>query len=320
MAFSVLGFKLKMYLTVISIFLLGFAIAIGFAGLVFGFRYAPAMITGILSFIFIMSLIQWLFAPFLINYMYRAIEVTPDDPQYGWLVNIVNEVAMRNRIKTPKVYIADVPIPNAFAYGSPIAGKRVAITLPALKILSRDEIKAVLGHEIGHLRHRDVEVVMAVGLIPTLLYWLGYTITWSGVFSGGNGRNGNNIALLYLIGLALIALSFIFNLLVLYINRLRETYADINAVQTVEGSAENLQLALAKLVLSADPEAIERYKKKTTISMLFFNMSSVEEISTSRARELVEIWKRTKVSILDEILSTHPHPARRIQLLEKFKY
>jgi Heat shock protein. Metallo peptidase. MEROPS family M48B len=99
-----------------------------------------------------------------------------------------NEVAEANGIKTPKVYIADAPFPNAFAYGSPIAGKRVAITTPLLKILNKDEVKAVLGHELGHLRHRDVEFLMFIGLIPALIYWLGYSLWFSGLWGSWWGE------------------------------------------------------------------------------------------------------------------------------------
>jgi len=315
MSFSLVAFRIKMWGAVLGILLLGFALALGIAGYFYGFKNAPFLITGILVFLGFITFFQWLIGPYLINLMYRAVEVTPQDPQYGWLYDLVNEVAAYNKMSPPKVYIADVPFPNAFAYGNPIAGKRVAVTLPALRIMNREELKAVLGHELGHLKHRDVEVMMAVSLIPTLIYWLGYSIMWGGILGGG--RNGNNFALMYLIGLALLAVSFLFQLFVLYINRLRESYADINSVQTVPNAAENLQLALAKLVLAVDPNAVERYKKGL-MSMLFF-VTPVEDVPEYKARELVEVWKHTKVPVWAELFSTHPHPAKRIQMLEKLK-
>ncbi|MEM4912474.1 MAG: protease HtpX, partial [Metallosphaera sp.] len=109
MSFSVVGFKLKMWAAVLGVLLLGFALALGVAGLVFGFKNAPYMVTGILIFLAFMTFFQWLLGPYLINLMYRAVEVTPQDPQYGWLYDLVNEVAAYNRIPSPKVYIADVP-------------------------------------------------------------------------------------------------------------------------------------------------------------------------------------------------------------------
>ena len=311
MVSGLLTFRLKMGLAVLSMVLLGLALAVAVASYAFGIQVGPSLVTAMLVFLFALSVFQWLFGPYLINLMYNAIEVKPYDPQYGWLVQVVHEVALRNGVSPPKVYIADVPFPNAFAYGSPIAGKRVAVTLPTLRILTREELRAVLGHEIGHLRHHDVEVLMAVGLIPSLIYYLGWSLLWG----GGNSRNGYGP----LVGIALIALSFVFNLFVLYINRLREAYADINSALTVEDGASNLQLALAKIVLATNPNALQAYRKKANMAMLFFNDTAVN-VYSSDAQQLVEVWKRTKVSPLDELFSTHPHPAKRIQMLEKLKY
>ncbi|WP_243680396.1 zinc metalloprotease HtpX [Vulcanisaeta souniana] len=216
--------------------------------------------------------------------------------------------------------MADVPFPpNAFAYGSPIAGKRVAITLPLLKILKPGELKAVLGHEIGHLRHRDVEVLMAIGLLPTVIYWLGWSLWWGGGWWGGGwseGRN-NNGGLLLLIGLVLLAVSFLFQLFVLYINRLREAYADINGALTVENGAHNLQRALAKITLYTDPSVV-RKTTNGTLRMLFFAPPvnvNVEYIERN-VDDLIEYWRHYKPSVWEELLMSHPHPARRIQLLD----
>lgn len=322
MNLEVLKLKINMILASLGVFILGFAIALAAASLVVGIKFAPSLIAGILIFLLFINLIQWLFGPYLINAMYRAVEVTPYDPNYGWLVDLVKEVAYYNKMSPPKVYIADVPFPNAFAYGSPIAGKRVAITLPLLRMLNREEIKAVLGHELGHLKHKDVQLLMALGLLPALIYWLGWSMMWSGAW--GNGRN-NNGATLWLIGLALLAVSFLFQLLVLYINRLREAYADVNSAQTIPGGAENLQRALAKITLSIDPSAAERFKRTNSnanmLNMLFFFPIEVREnIPEEDVNALIEYWKHEKVSWFEDFLSDHPHPAKRIQLLEKLKY
>ncbi len=265
---------------------------------------------------FFLTLFQWLIGPFLINAMYRAHEVKPDDPTYGWVYDIVSDVARANGFKdVPRVYIADVPFPNAFAYGSPIAGKRVAITLPLLRILKPSELKAVIGHEIGHLRHRDVEVLMAVGLLPTVIYWLGWSLWWSGWW-GGPSERGNGSGLLFLIGMALIAVSFLFQLFVLYINRLREAYADINGALTVENGARNLQRALAKITLYMDPDIVKR-TTNGTLRMLFFAPPVSTEYIESNVDELIEYWRHYKPSIWEELFMTHPHPAKRIQMLDK---
>ncbi|ARM76223.1 zinc metalloprotease HtpX [Acidianus manzaensis] len=323
MNLTILKLKANMLLASIGIFLLGFALIFAVVSYFYGLSFAPLVIVGILSFLIVLDIIQWLFGPYLINAMYKTVEVTPNDPTYGWVVDVVNEVAMYNRMSPPKVYIANVPFPNAFAYGSPIAGKRVAITLPLLKMLNKDELKAVLGHELGHLRHKDVQLLMAVGLIPALLFWIGYSLMFSGMFSEGGGRN-NNAGALWLVGIALLVVSYLFQFFVLYLNRMREAYADVNAAETVPNGAENLERALAKITLSTDPRILEKYKKKNNnniANMLFFSPIEVnEDIPETSVDELIEYWKHEKVSWFSDFFSDHPSSAKRIQLLEKLKY
>ncbi|MCG3108900.1 Protease HtpX [Metallosphaera sp. J1] len=310
--------KLGMILLSLAVLVAGFALVYGVLGYLYG-SFTPYIIVGALILVGIINVIQWLVGPYLINAMYRAKEVTPADPQYGWLVNLVDEVALYNKIGTPKVYIADVPFPNAFAYGSPIAGKRVAITLPLLRVLTPDEIKAVLGHELGHLKHKDVELLLAIGLIPAIMYWIGYSLMWSGFLGGGGGqRNGSLYA--WAIGIGLLVVSFIFQFFILAINRMREAYADFNSAKTVPGGADNLERALAKITLAVDPRAVERYRNKNNVmKMLFFTSTTPQEVY-GNVDELINYWKTERVPWYADFFSDHPHPAKRIQMLEKLKY
>ncbi|WP_048062627.1 zinc metalloprotease HtpX [Caldivirga maquilingensis] len=326
MDWELVKLRLSMAGVAVVIIGLGLAIALGvLASVTRSFAATVYTITGILIFIMFINIIQWLFGPYIINAMYHAKEVSPDDPKYGWLVDIVNEVAEANGIKTPKVYIAEAPFPNAFAYSSPIAGKRVAITAPLLKILNKDEIKAVLGHELGHLKHRDVEFLMFIGLIPALIYWLGYSLWFSGIWGSwwGGGRNSESPFILMLIGLGLLAVSFVFNLFLLALNRMREAYADVNSAITIPGAARNLQRALAKIYLSVDPRVskVIRSNAGSNLShMLFFSPlpKDWKEIPESDVDELIEYWRNYKPSVLEELFSDHPHPAKRIRLLDKY--
>ncbi|MEM2013522.1 MAG: zinc metalloprotease HtpX [Metallosphaera sp.] len=310
--------KLGMILLSLAVFVAGFALVYGVLGYLYG-SFTPYIIVGALILVGIFNIIQWLVGPYLINAMYRAREVTPTDPQYGWLVNLVDEVALYNKIGTPKVYIADVPFPNAFAAGSPIAGKRVAITLPLLKVLTPDEIKAVLGHELGHLKHRDVELLLAIGLIPAIMYWIGYSLMWSGFLGGGGQRNGGSLYA-WAVGIGLLVVSFIFQFFILAINRMREAYADFNSAKTVPGGADNLERALAKITLAVDPRAVQKYRNKNNVmKMLFFTSTQPQEVYGD-VDELINYWKTERVPWYADFFSDHPHPAKRIQMLEKLKY
>ncbi|BCU69392.1 zinc metalloprotease HtpX [Stygiolobus caldivivus] len=316
-------FRLGMISALIGTVALGFLLIFGILGYFLGFSEVPYIITGALIILTAISILQWLFGPALIKSIYKLHQISPQDPTYGWVYNIVQEVAVYNRISPPKVYLADVPFPNAFAFSSPLYGKNVAITLPLLRILTPEEIKAVLGHELGHLKHRDTELLLAVGLIPTLLYWIGYSLWWSGFLGGGGGRNNNSGGSLFLVGILLIGISYLFSLLVLFLNRMRESYADINAALTVPQGAKNLQTALAKIVISSNPKVLEKMKRTAGGSigkMLFFSSLEGQNISSWDAEELIQYWRTQKVGILSDFLSDHPHPAKRIKMLDKFYF
>src|SRR4030042_5161338 len=108
----------------------------------------------------VINVVQWLISPYLINTMYRAKEISQSEQPR--LHEIVSNLSRKSGINTPRLMLAQIPLPNAFAYGSPIAGTRVAVTSGLLTTLDEGEVEAVVGHELGHLKHRDVQVMMFV--------------------------------------------------------------------------------------------------------------------------------------------------------------
>ncbi len=291
--------------------LFGIAIAMTFSLLIYGIMYYFYGISGInviyflLIFVLFIDIIQWLFSPYIIGKAYKLIKVTSNS-DYAYLRDIVNDVAIRNKMKPPDVYIAMNGTPNAFAYSSPVAGKRIAFTKSLLDTLNDDEIKAVAGHELGHLRHHDVELLMAIGLIPTIIFYLAYSM----IFSGMGRRNSGNFLIMAVI---LFALSFLFNIMILGINRMRESYADINAAKTIPNGSENLQNALGKIYSKTMPV---KNKRNSATNMLLFS-DGIENDLGRDYRSLVEKWKTMKTPL--SIFSDHPHPAKRIQTLEKYR-
>lgn len=303
----------------VATILVGVAIALLAAGIImgvltyfFGVSITANIIVILLGIVLVIDFIQWLFSPYIIGFAYRLTEVSSTDLSNAWLIELVSKLSKNNGMKLPRVYIAEVSFPNAFAYSSPIAGKRIAVTRPLLQILDKNELEAVLAHELGHLRHRDMELLFAVGLIPTLLFYLAYGLLFSGESRQGNGYG-------FLIAIALIIVSFIFNIMILGINRMRETYADINAVQTADNGAANLQTALAKIVNHTGTRFRRRRTESTNsvTSMLLF--SDLNSAANGSHLELLQKWRGMKVSRLSAVFSSHPHPARRIQLLEKYR-
>ena len=130
------------------------------------------------------------------------------------LFAIIEDQARRAEIPMPRVCISDLDIPNAFAFGRGIHDGRVCVTQGIMRLLSDDELKAVIGHEIGHIKNRDVLTITLLSVIPMIMYHL----AWRMMFAGGrrDDRNGSSTIV---IGIAAFLFYFISNLLVLFFNR-----------------------------------------------------------------------------------------------------
>ncbi|PDM26864.1 protease HtpX [Candidatus Bathyarchaeota archaeon B24-2] len=268
------------------------------------------------------NIIQWLIAPYMIDAFYRVKEVSPtEEPE---LHRIVERLSAKSGIKKPKVMVAHIPIPNAFAYGSPIAGTRVAVTTELLKTLDMEEVEAVLGHEIGHLKHRDVQVMMFVSILPAIFYYLGWSLLWSRMYSREE-RGGGAVAL----GLASIIVYWVLTLLSLHLSRLREYYADRHSVSIVDDGARKLSEALAKISMYTS-----RVRKDVVSNFSSFKALFISDPERARsdalvfARErlyssdyrLVERILRRKITMWDriaELFSTHPNIVKRIRALQE---
>lgn len=268
------------------------------------------------------NVVQWLIAPYIIDSLYRVRELAENDNPK--LHKIVENLSEKSGINKPKLMISKIPIPNAFAYGSPIAGNRVAITDGLLKTLDHGEVEAVLGHEIGHLKHRDVQVMMLVSFLPALFYYLAYSLIISSMY-GRRSQGGSSGAIL---GIVFMLFSWILNMFILYLSRLREYYADRSSVSIVENGQRKLGEALAKIAHKT--KSMRRIKKKqqnlNAFKALFIadpdraNIDSAEisTIEASNDQKLVQELLSQKVTTMDrflEIFSTHPNITKRLKAL-----
>ena len=224
--------------------------------------------------------------------------------------------------------LARIPIPNAFAYGSPIAGTRVAVTEGLMKTLEEEEVEAVIGHELGHLKHRDVQVMMFVSILPAIFYFIGYSFILSSMFGGGKSKEGNGSAAA-LIGMVSIFLYWVLTLFTLYLSRLREYYADRHSVSIVEDGSRKLSEGLAKIIHESG--RIKKRMPKTgqfsSFKALFISdpdratadAQAIAQIGASD-RKLVEEVLHMKVTGFDrflEVFSTHPNVVKRLRALQK---
>lgn len=286
--------------------LVGNALGVGGEGLIIG---ATA-----LSFIFI--LIQWLLSPFIINLAYRT--RPPATPEERYFQEEAARLARLSGMKPPKFVIADVDFPNAFAYGSPISGNYVAVTRGLLRTMTREEVVAVIGHEVGHLKHRDVSWILALSVIPLAVYFLGRALIWTGLL-GGDNRKSSPIYLVA-IGAALIAAGVLFRFLIAHFNRLREYYADAHSAMLLNDHRP-LQRALTRLYLtySGDRESAQEARENSFASMLFI-VAPLIEIQGGFFYNIdyqVERLKGVKTSALEELFATHPPIPKRLRFLDR---
>jgi heat shock protein HtpX len=273
------------------------------------------------------NIVMWLVSPYLIDAMYhvRAMSAT-EQPK---LHEVVADLSKKCNISTPRLMLAQIPLPNAFAYGSPIAGTRVAVTSGLLTTLNDGEVAAVLGHELGHLRHRDVQIMMFVSLLPAIAYYIGFSLMLSGMF-GGNQRNQGSGAML---GLVFMAFSWIMNLFILDLSRLREYYADRNSASVVDGGSQKLSTGLAKIVnASKNIGRMGRTRQQTrnlnAFKALFItdpdrastDSAELSAMSAADSQKLVQEILSRRLTTTDrilEIFSTHPNIIKRLRALQE---
>jgi heat shock protein HtpX len=275
-----------------------------------------------------MMLIQYMLGPKLIELMMRVKYVKREEQPR--LFQMVESLAQRAGIPMPKIGIAAIEIPNAFAFGRSLRDGRVCVTQGILNLLDDDELKAVLGHELSHLKNRDVLTITLLSVIPVILY----RIAWNFLFYGGRSRRQErgNAAL---IGLVALLFYFITNLLVLYASRIREYFADRGSVLLGNRPA-SLASSLYKLAYGAARMPKESLKNVEGLKAFFVNdpscaLKEIRELSqldldqsgTIDASELAQLRSRqVRLRLSDkllEALSTHPNMLKRIKRLSEHR-
>jgi heat shock protein HtpX len=281
---------------------------------------ATFQLTWLIGFAAILSLLSYLLSPYMINIAYRARE-SPE------LQRVVDEVAARAGMKPPKAVIVE-GLPNAFAYGNILTGRYVAVSRSLYQMLPRDELEAVIGHELGHHKHKDTVIIMLLGLIPSILYYMGFWLLRIGLWSGAYRRRGEENSsglLLAAVGALSILLSFIMQVAVLAFSRLREYYADAHGAHVA--GARSMQRALARLHLYYETrgrEAVERsslkalfiYALTEAVALPFYSPSHSGWIYAGDIDAIVERLKRQPVNPAEEFFSDHPPIPKRLRFLD----
>jgi heat shock protein HtpX len=315
--------RLSMVATLAVIFgltTLVFAVVLTWAGVGFSL-----LTIGI--FVVVLNVIQWLISPYLVGWIYKVKEMPQNENLQ--VHQMISDLSRKSGVPVPKLMLSQIPLPNAFAYGSPLTGSRVAVTQGLLNNLDDGEVEAVLGHELGHLKHRDVQVMMVVSFLPALFYYIGYSLMLSGMFGGGQRKNeggGNNA----LFGIAFMAFSWVLTLFTLYLSRLREYYADRHSAQIVENGAQKLSTGLITIVQESKHPASKKDEQKSSSSYKALFIADPERASsdsaelkanniTNKQDLLRETLSKNPTSTdkIAEIFSTHPNMIKRLRALQE---
>lgn len=270
-----------------------------------------------------MMFIQYMLGPKLIEWsMHVRYLKENENPE---LQSMIKSLAAEAKIPAPRIGIAAISVPNAFAFGRSIKDGRICVTEGIMGLLDKNELKAVLGHEMSHIKNRDVLTITLLSVIPIILY----RIAWQFLFFGD--RRDRSQSNTMLVGLVAFIFYFLTNLLVLYASRIREYFADKGSIDLGNKPSE-LASALYKLVYGSARMPKEAIKDVEGMKAFFANDPSralaefndlksldLDRSGSISANELAALQsKDVKLGFGDklmELLSTHPNMLKRIKRL-----
>ncbi len=284
------NFKTILLLGALSALFLGVGYALGGQG--------GVMIAFFMS--LIMNIGSYWYSDKIVLSIHQAQEIPESDAIYG----IVRELAQRDNLPMPKVYLVPDLAPNAFATGRDPEHSAVCVTQGILNILNKEELRAVLSHEMSHVNDRDTLLCTVAATLAAAIMYLAHMAQWAGMFGGyrrddGERRGINPLALIFTIVLAPLAAM----LVQLAISRSREYLADEEGAHL---SKDPLALASALEKISA-PDLIKSHQENTELPHMqpaFSHLYIVNHFSSE--------------SVLG-LFSTHPPVADRIKRLRSMK-
>lgn len=246
----------------------------------------------------IMNFFSYFFSDKVALAMYGAREITYEEAP--WLHEMVEDLARRAGIPKPKIYLAPIAVPNAFATGRDSNHAAVAVTSGILQILNKDELRGVLAHELGHVKNRDILISSIAATIGGAISMLA-NMAYYAAFLGGNDRENNN-PIASIIGsiILFIVAPLAATLIQMAISRSREFLAD-EAGAKISGCPLCLANALRKLEEIAHNPQIQEVAS--------------QEINPGTAHMM--IVNPLSGDFIMKLFSTHPPTEERIRRLEE---
>ncbi|WP_293446520.1 zinc metalloprotease HtpX [Persephonella sp.] len=255
----------------------------------------------VIAFVFAMAMnfFAYWFSDKLALKMYGAREISYEEAP--WLHDMVEQLARNAGIPKPKVYLAPIDVPNAFATGRNPKNAVVAVTSGILNILSPEELRGVLAHEIAHIKNRDILISSIAATIGGAISMLAEMAFWSSLFGGRDEEDnsiGGIVGSLLLFILAPIAAM----LIQMAVSRSREYAADATGAEicrcplSLAKALEKLEMAAQQLAPVAEKEVnpgtahmmIVNPLRGSSIASLFSTHPPTEE----RIRRLYELARK----------------------------
>lgn len=234
------------------VLLVALSLILVWAGAAFGGKQG---MTIALIFALGMNLITYWFSDKIVLKMYRAQEVKESEAPE--LYSMVRRLAQKAEIPMPRVYVIEEEQPNAFATGRNPKHAAVAVTTGIMRILSSEELSGVVGHELAHIKHRDILISTIAAAIAAAISYLAQMAQWAAIFGGrsDNEEGRSPVAALVMMIVGPIAAM----LIQMAISRSREYSADEGGARIagnprlLAGALKKLNLASQQIPMDANP-------------------------------------------------------------------
>ncbi|MGD0947305.1 MAG: zinc metalloprotease HtpX [Candidatus Binatia bacterium] len=246
----------------------------------------------VIAFVFaaIMNFGSYWFSDKIVLAMYRAKPVTMNEAPD--LYRVVHNLATRAGMPMPKLYVIPTDAANAFATGRNPEHAAVAVTEGILRLMTWDELEAVLAHELSHVRNHDILISSIAATLAGVIMMLANMVRWAAIF-GGFSRDereegGGLIGLLMMSILAPLAAMVI----QLAISRSREYQADASGAQLLHSgeslahALEKLEYASQRIPMEASPQTAHLFIVNPLSGRSFANLFSTHPPIDERIRRL----------------------------------
>lgn len=324
-----------------SIFIASFIFGLFILGIIFLLQYyflGFDLVTGLLlglGGIALFILFQYLVGPAIVAATSRLHYLQPGENP--WLESTVKELAEKSGVPMPRVATVPNNTPNAFVFGRSASGATLAVHDGLLRNLNQDEVRGVIAHELGHVRHRDFIVMTILSALPLIAYMIAQFAFRAGMMSSYSRRRskeGNAGLALLAVGAISFLVYIVTFLAVMRLSRLREHYADAYSAY-LTGSPRSLESGLAKITygLSIAPKAMEGARAfyigdpaqaKREISEIMENKGTYDldkdgvlderELQLAMEKESKNTWVT-----MNSWFATHPPTFKRILLLREIE-